>query len=121
MTFRRRIVKGDNVYFYDVRSYRDRETGKVRQEVKYLGKEVKREGKKVIRPPKDRYSVRRSLDSAVYIMYSTAVSHQDQGRCKEDSHACSRDDSRSWVFNSTAFGNAGNERKGGEGHHRTRG
>ena len=73
MTFRRRIVKGDNVYFYDVRSYRDKETGKVRQEVKYLGKEVEREGKKVVRPPKDRYSVRRSLDSAAYIMYSTAV------------------------------------------------
>ena len=73
MTFRRRIVKGDNVYFYDVWSYRDKETGKVRQEVKYLGKEVEREGKKVVRPPKDRYSVRRSLDSAAYIMYSTAV------------------------------------------------
>ena len=40
MTFRRRIVKGDNANFYDVRSYRDRETGKVRQGVRYLGKEV---------------------------------------------------------------------------------
>ena len=73
MTFRRRIEKGDSVYLYDVRSYRDKETGKVRQEVKYLGKEVDKDGEKVIRPPKDRYSVRRSLDSAAYIMYSTAV------------------------------------------------
>ena len=50
MTFRRRIEKGDSVYLYDVRSYRDRETGKVRQEVKYLGKEVDKDGEKVIRP-----------------------------------------------------------------------
>lgn len=40
MAFRRRIEKGDNVYSFDVRSYRDKDIGKVRQEVKYLGKEV---------------------------------------------------------------------------------
>ena len=27
MTFRRRIENGDSVYLYDVRSYRDKETG----------------------------------------------------------------------------------------------
>ena len=75
MTFRGRIEKGDSVYLYDVRSYRDNETGKVRQEVKYLGKEVEKNGEKIIIPPKDGYSMRRALDSAAYIMYSTAVEH----------------------------------------------
>ena len=115
MTFRRRIVKGDNANFYDVRSYRDRETGKVRQEVKYLGKEVEREGKKVIRPPKDRYSVRRSLDSAAYIMYSTAVSHQDQGRCKEDPDPCSGDDCRTGSLHPPACRYSGAKGEGDQG------
>jgi hypothetical protein len=41
--------------------------------VKYLGKEVEKDGKKVLQSPKDRYSVRRILDSAGYVLYYTAV------------------------------------------------
>jgi len=32
MTFIRKLVRGSNVYVYEVRSYRDRNTGTVRQD-----------------------------------------------------------------------------------------
>ena len=75
MTYVRRLVKGDNVYLYRVRSFRDKETGKVRQEVTYLGKEVDRDGEKELRPPVDRNSVQRVLDSGQYVMYRVAGDH----------------------------------------------
>ncbi|MGC8699342.1 MAG: IS1634 family transposase, partial [Candidatus Acidifodinimicrobium sp.] len=73
MTYVRRQVRNGKIYLYEARTFRDKETGKVKQEVKYLGKEVEKDGKKVLQPPKDRYSVRRILDSAGYVLYYTAV------------------------------------------------
>lgn len=52
MTFVRRLHRGENTYLYNVRTYRDKKTGKVKQETEYLGKEVIEGGKTVIRPPK---------------------------------------------------------------------
>jgi len=46
MTFTRKLVRGGNIYVYEVRSYRDRDTGRVRQEAKYIGKEVDKDGEK---------------------------------------------------------------------------
>ena len=40
MTYIRRLVRGDNVYLYEVTSYRDKETGKVKQKSVYKGKEI---------------------------------------------------------------------------------
>ena len=40
LTYIRRLVRGDHVYLYEVTSYRDRETGKVRQKSVYKGKEI---------------------------------------------------------------------------------
>ena len=40
MTYIRRLVRGDNVYLYEVTSYRDKETGKVRQKSVYKGREI---------------------------------------------------------------------------------
>ena len=75
MTYVRRQVQGNNVYLYSVRSYRDPETKKVRQEVTYLGKEVDVNGNRSVRPPVDRKSVRRVLDSGPYVMYRAAEDH----------------------------------------------
>ncbi|EQD74545.1 transposase (IS4), partial [mine drainage metagenome] len=75
MTYIRKQVQGSNVYRYSVRSYRDPETGKVRQEVTYLGKEVDVNGEKALKPPVDRKSVRRVLDSGPYVMYRVAEDH----------------------------------------------
>lgn len=72
MRFTRRLVRGSNVYVYEVRSYRDRDTGRVRQEAKYLGKEVEKDGKKILMPPVDRKGVRIVLDSGPYVLYRTA-------------------------------------------------
>ncbi|MGC8618195.1 MAG: hypothetical protein ACP5UZ_05580, partial [Thermoplasmata archaeon] len=73
MTYIRRQVKNGHTYLSRVRSYRDRETGKVKQEVTYIGKEVGKDGKKTLIPPVDRRTVRRVLDSAGYIMYLQAL------------------------------------------------
>ncbi len=75
MTYIRKQVQGSNVYLYSVRSYRDPETKKVRQEVTYLGKEVDANGERSVRPPVDRKSVRRVLDSGPYVMYRVAEDH----------------------------------------------
>ena len=76
MTYIRKKVQGDNVYLYRVRSYRDPETKMVRQETVYMGREIDENGKKALRPPVDRKSVRRVLDSGPYILYRIA---EDQG------------------------------------------
>ncbi len=52
-----------------MRSYRNKKTGKVRQEAHYIGKEVERDGEKIIVPPVDRTSVRHVLQSGPYILY----------------------------------------------------
>jgi len=54
MTFTRRIpAPGENSsYVYRVKSYREKETGKVKQKTEFLGKEIVKNGKKVIIPPK---------------------------------------------------------------------
>ena len=75
MTYIRRQVQGKNVYIYRVRSYRDPVTKKVRQEATYLGKEIERNGEKALKPPMDRKSVRRILNSGPYIMYRVAGDH----------------------------------------------
>jgi len=72
MTFMRKLVRGSNVYVYEVRSYRDRDTGRVRQEAKYIGKEVEKDGKKILIPPVDRKGVRMVFDSGAYVLYRTA-------------------------------------------------
>jgi len=72
MTFTRRLIRGSNVYVYEVRSYRDRDTGRVRQDAKYIGKEVEKDGKKILMPPVDRKGVRMVLDSGPYVLYRIA-------------------------------------------------
>ncbi len=69
MTHIRRQVKNGHTYLSRVRSYRDKETGKVKQEVTYIEKN----GEKTLIPPVDRRTVRRVLDSAGYIMYLEAL------------------------------------------------
>lgn len=54
-------------------AFSDRNTGKVRQEVKYLAKGVEKDGKKVLHPPKDGHPVVQVLDSAGYVLYYTVV------------------------------------------------
>ena len=73
MTYIRRQVKNGHTYLSRVRSYRDKETGKVKQEVTYIGKEIEKDGEKTLIPPVDRRTVRRVLDSAGYIMYLEAL------------------------------------------------
>lgn len=70
MTYTRRLVRGSHVYLYRVRSYR--ETGKVRQESEYIGKEVVKDKLTTVQKPRNRISARKVLDSAPYIMYRFA-------------------------------------------------
>ena len=72
MTYIRRLVRGDNVYLYEVTSYRDRETGKVRQKSVYRGKEITKDDTVTVRKPRNRITARKVLDSAPYIMYRFA-------------------------------------------------
>lgn len=72
MTYTRRIIRGDNVYLYRVTSYRDHDTGKVRQKAEYLGKEIIRDNGRIVQKPRNRILVRRILDSAPYILYRHA-------------------------------------------------
>ena len=68
MTYIRRQVKNGHTYLSRVHSYRDKETGKVKQEVTYIGKEIEKDGKRTLIPPVDRRTVRRVLESAGHIM-----------------------------------------------------
>ncbi|MGC8562320.1 MAG: hypothetical protein ACP5NO_03880 [Thermoplasmata archaeon] len=70
MTFTRKIVKNGHTYLYEVRSYRER--GRVKQAVRYLGKEVERNGKREVLPPKYRREIRKVLDSSAYILFRVA-------------------------------------------------
>ncbi|MCL4480307.1 MAG: transposase, partial [Candidatus Thermoplasmatota archaeon] len=72
MTYIRRLVRGDNVYLYEVTSYRDRETGKVRQRSEYKGKEIVKDNTVTVRKPRNRITARKVLDSAPYIIYRFA-------------------------------------------------
>ena len=72
MTYIRRLVRGDNVYLYEVTSYRNKETGKVRQRSEYKGKEIIEDNTVTVRKPRNRITARKVLDSAPYIMYRFA-------------------------------------------------
>jgi transposase len=72
LTYTRRIIRGKNVYLYRVTSFRDKETGKVRQRSEYQGKEILQDNVKTIQKPRNRISVRRVLESAPYILYRHA-------------------------------------------------
>ena len=72
MTYTRKLVRGSHVYLYRVTSYRDKETGKVRQRTEYLGKEVVKDNVSTVQKPRNRITVRRVLDSAPYILYRLA-------------------------------------------------
>jgi len=52
MTFIRRVKNNDNVYVYEVQTYREKGTNKVKQNTTYLGKEIIENGKAIILPPK---------------------------------------------------------------------
>ena len=63
------------MYLYRVRTYRDKATGKVKQDSEYLGKEVTRGGERVIIPPrrKSLAGVRRILEyGGVMALYQVA-------------------------------------------------
>ena len=72
MTYIRGLVRGDNVYLYEVTSYRDRETGKVKQKSVYKGKEIVKDNAVTVRKPRNRITARKVLDSVPYIMYRFA-------------------------------------------------
>jgi transposase len=62
MTFTRRLQKGDNVYVYRVTPYREKGTGKVKQKTEYLGKEIVKDNKTILEPPRyKRMGVRKVL------------------------------------------------------------
>ncbi len=70
MTFIRRIPNPNtgNNYVYEVRSYREKGTQKVKQETVYLGIEVEKDGKKEIIPPKRKRSgLREILDYGTHM------------------------------------------------------
>lgn len=63
MTFTRRIRRGEHTYVYKVRTHREKGTGKVKQDTEYLGKEVVKDDKTVLIPPKrKRRGLRAILD-----------------------------------------------------------
>ena len=72
LTYIRRLVRGDNVYLYEVTSYRDKETGKVKQRSEYKGKEIIKDNIATLRKPRNRIAARKVLDSAPYIIYRFA-------------------------------------------------
>ena len=69
LAYIRRFVRGDSVYLYEVTSYRDKETGKVRQRSEYKGKEIIKDNTITVRKPRNRITARKVLDSAPYIIY----------------------------------------------------
>ena len=68
MTYIRRLVRGDNVYLYEVTSYRDKETGKVKQRSEYRGKEIIKDSTTTVLKLRNRITARKVLDSAPYVM-----------------------------------------------------
>ena len=56
---------GDNIYHYEVTSYRDNETGRVRQKSEYKGKEIIKDNTTTVRKPRNRITARNVLDSAL--------------------------------------------------------
>lgn len=74
MSFIRRLTKNGAVYVYNVTTYREKGTNKVKHNAEYLGKEVERDGKKVIVPPKrKRTGLREILDYGLHIaLYNVA-------------------------------------------------
>ena len=72
MTYTRKLVRGEHTYLYRVTSYRDKETGKVRQRTEYMGKEVVKDNVSTVQKPRNRITARRVLDSAPHIMYRFA-------------------------------------------------
>ena len=72
MTYTRRLVRGNHVYLYRVTSYRDKETGKVKQKTEYAGKEVVKDNVSTAQKPRNRITARRVMDSAPYIIYRFA-------------------------------------------------
>ena len=79
-TYIRRLVRGDNVYLYEVTSYRDKETGKVRQRSENKEKEIIKDNIATVRKPRNRITACKVLDSAPYIMYRFA-----EDFCMQDS------------------------------------
>lgn len=75
MTHIRRKVEGDSVYLYSVRSYRDPETKMVREESRYLGREIVETSERMLLAPLDRKSVKRVLDLGSYILYRVTEDH----------------------------------------------
>jgi len=70
MTFIRRVLNKNtgNYYVYEIRSYREKGTKKVKQESTYLGIEVEKNGKKEIIPPKrKRTGLREILDHGTHM------------------------------------------------------
>ena len=59
-------------YLYEVTSYRDKETGKVRQRSEYKGKEIIKDNITTVREPRNRITARKVLDSVMYIIYRFA-------------------------------------------------
>ncbi len=57
MTYIRRLVRGNNVYIYSVTSYRDKETGNVKQRSEYRGKEIIKDNTTTVRKPRNRFEV----------------------------------------------------------------
>ncbi len=63
-------MKNGHIYLYEVRSYREK--GRARQAVKYLGKEIEKDGKREVLPPRYRREIRKVLDSSAYVMFRVA-------------------------------------------------
>ena len=80
MAFIRRVLNKNtgNYYVYEIRSYREKETKKVKQESIYLGIEVEKNGKKEIIPPKrKRTGLREILDHGTHMaLYNIAKEFQ---------------------------------------------
>ena len=72
LTYTRKIIRGKNIYLYRVKSFRDRETGKVMQRSEYLGKEVLQNNVNTIHKHRHRIAVRKVLESAPYSLYRHA-------------------------------------------------
>ncbi len=72
VTYIRRLVKGDNVYLYEVTSCRDKETGNVRQRSEYNGKKILKDNIPTVHKPKNRITARKVLDSYPYIIFRFA-------------------------------------------------
>ena len=72
MTYIRKLVRVDNVYLYEVSSYRDNDKGKVRQRSYYKGKEIIKDIIAKVRNPRNTINARKLLDSAPHIIYRFA-------------------------------------------------